>query len=537
MKTRLQGLAASLVIAAGLALPAAAQTVLRVSEGDTGSIDPHRAAIIADQVLAFNLYDTLVFPSMDGKSTEMKPFLAESVDISPDGLAYTVKLRQGVKFHSGNVMTADDVVFSMNRMLALRTGSSFLFDDWVKSSVAKDPQTVVFTLVAPYAVFYSALARLPIVDSKTVMANKQPGNFGEFGDYGQAWLGTHSAGTGAYQTTYHKNDERSEMKKFPDYFLGVSPKAPDIVRLYFGQKDAAVVALFSRGELDIASSFYSAETKKQLLAQKNTQLVSEPGVTMFFMKPNTRRAPFDDVHCRRAFGYALDYDAMISIEQISPEEKGAIYAKGPMPSSHPGFDPTMPPIRRDMAKAREELAKCQYKPGSHRILITWITRVAKEQRLALIAQQNWKELGFESDIEPRVWANWVQQIQKPETAPHIGQVYTFARIPDADAYLYNIFHSSRHGQFSASEYFADKQVDEMLDKARSMNPGAEREALYKQIMRRLEDLKATFTGYESSNTYVKRTTFTWPNLEKENMNAGMIGGNHLFRLMEMKTGG
>ncbi len=535
MSRILWGIAASLMVAT--ATPADAQTAIRFAEGDTGTIDPHRATVIADQILSFNLYDPLVFPALDGKSTAMKPHLAESIAIDPSGLVYTAKLRRDVKFHSGNPMTADDVVYSMNRMLALKTGNSFLFDGWIKSSVAKDPHTVAFTVERPYAAFSTALVRLAIVDSKTLIANKQPGNHGEFGDYGVAWLNSNAAGTGAYQAVSHKADERTEMKKFPDYFLGVPAKAPDIVRMYYGQKDAAVVARFSRGELDIISSFATAETKRQVLAMPGTSAVKEPGVANFFMKPNHTKPPFDDLHCRRAFAYALDYDAMLSIERIAPGVEGAIYAKGPMPSSHPGFDPTMPDIKRDMAKARAELAQCKHKPGSHRILITWITAVPKEQRIALIAQQNWKELGFESDIESRVWANWTQQAAKPETTPTIGQVYTFARIPDPDSYLFNIFHSSRHGQFSASEYFADKEIDQMLEQGRSMNPGPEREQLYRKVMHRLEDLKATFTGYESMNTYVKRNNFSWPNLEQPNMNTGMIGGNHIFRLMEMKTGG
>ncbi|MDP6804113.1 MAG: ABC transporter substrate-binding protein [Rhodospirillales bacterium] len=518
-------------------ISAQAETVLRIGEGSIGRLDPHEATLVADSILMYNVYDTLVFPSLDGKSTEMKPHLAESIEVNESGTVFTVKLRPNVKFHSGNTLSSEDVKFSMNRIIELNTGFSYMFDGWVKSVDTPDPLTAVINLTNPYGTFYSALARLSIIDSKTVLAHLGKGDFGDLGDYGLDWTRKNSAGTGAYKARYHNTQERSELVKFDDYFLGIPDKAPDLVRLQYGQTDPTVIALFERGEMDIARSFIASETKKQLLSVKGVTIASEPGIAMLFMKPNVTKPPFDDVNCRKGFAYALDYEAMMLQEHVTDKIRGAIPAKSPMPSSHPGFDPTMPPIKQDMAKAKEFMAKCKYKPGSHKIQITWISTVAKEERFALIAQVNWKELGWESYVEPIVWAHWTQKVRGGAgTAPMIGQVYTFARIPDADAYLYNIFHSSRHGQYSASEFFADDQVDEMLDKARTMLPSSKRDALYAKILRRVQDLQATFTGFEVINTYPRSDRFSWPNMEKPNMNTGLMGGNHIFRLMEMKGG-
>ncbi len=118
---------------------AATPTTLRLGESDFGDIDPHQGSTLADSILMYNIYDMLVFPSLDGKTTEMRPHLAQSIDIDATGTVYTVKLRPNVKFHSGNVMTADDVVFSVNRMLALNKGYSSLFTGWIKSAQVKDP--------------------------------------------------------------------------------------------------------------------------------------------------------------------------------------------------------------------------------------------------------------------------------------------------------------------------------------------------------------------------------------------------------------
>ena len=102
---------------------------LRIDESAPGQIDPAKATDFAGSVLMFNLYDTLVTPS-EGKPG-LSPHLATSWTI--DGNDYTFKLRDDVKFHSGNPLTADDVVYSFNRMVALGQGYSSLYVDRVTS--------------------------------------------------------------------------------------------------------------------------------------------------------------------------------------------------------------------------------------------------------------------------------------------------------------------------------------------------------------------------------------------------------------------
>ena len=538
MKRILAGIAAGVLFAAAFAVGAArAETTLRVGEADHGDIDPHQGTLFADSILTFNIYDTLVFPSMDGKSTEMKPHLAEKIESDASGLNYTVTLRPNVKFHSGNVMTAEDVVFSMERMIAINKGYSYLFTATVKSTVAKDPRTVVFTLKEPNASFYASLVRFGIVDKKTVLANKRPGNHGDNGDYGVDWVLKNGAGTGAYQVISHSRTERTELRKFKDYFLGVSPKAPDVVRFSYSQPDLVVLTLFRQGEMDLVRPLIQPETKMELLKVKGVTLVPESGVQQFFLKMNNTKKPVDDVHCRKALALSIDYETRHALENVG-DLKGAKPAKGPLLETHPGFDPNWAPYaKRDMAAAKAELAQCKYKPGDHRLQIVWMATNRKTERLALMMQQNWEELGFKADIESRIWAHFTEQVAKPDSAPMIVPVYVSTPIPDPDSYLYQTYHSSRHGQWLSAEYFKDAEVDAMLDKGRTMPGGAERIELYKKVATRIRDLQPAIFGFQQVNLVPKRDTFMWPNLEKPNMNTGIQGGNHLFRLMEMKTPG
>ena len=173
MKSLLKPLAAALIAATSLtgiaviaASPAAAETVLRLDEVAVGELDPAKATDYADSILMFNVYDTLVLSKQGGAG--VVPHLAESWET--DGKTYTFKLRTDVKFQSGNPLTADDVVFSLDRMKAIGQGLSYLFAN-VEKAEAVDAGTVKFTLSSPYSPFVSALLRLPIVDKKLVMEN------------------------------------------------------------------------------------------------------------------------------------------------------------------------------------------------------------------------------------------------------------------------------------------------------------------------------------------------------------------------------
>ena len=126
----LKPLAAALIAATSLtaiaaiaASPAAAETVLRLDEVAVGELDPAKATDYADSILMFNVYDTLVLSKQGGAG--VVPHLAESWET--DGKTYTFKLRTDVKFQSGNPLTADDVVFSLDRMKKIGQGLSYLF--------------------------------------------------------------------------------------------------------------------------------------------------------------------------------------------------------------------------------------------------------------------------------------------------------------------------------------------------------------------------------------------------------------------------
>src|SRR5262249_10604088 len=190
---------AALVTAAGagLTLPAHAGTSRFVfaNESDYDTVDPHAAFDVGRVAVRLNLYDGLM--RWQKNPAVLEPWAAESHAISPDGLRYTFKLRRGIKFHDGTELKAQDVVYSLDRILAVGKGAASLFKTMVDAGAAKalDDYTVEVTLKKPSAIFLSIVPEIHIVNAALVKKNEAAG------DWGQAWLSKNCAGSGAYKLT------------------------------------------------------------------------------------------------------------------------------------------------------------------------------------------------------------------------------------------------------------------------------------------------------------------------------------------------
>ena len=527
MKTMLKGAASALALAALLAAaPLAAQTVLRLDEVAVGELDPAKASDYADSILMFNAYDTLVLPIQGGPG--MAPHLAESWTV--DGNTYTFTLRDGVTFASGNPLTADDVVFSLERMRALGAGNSYLFAG-VQSATAVDARTVQITLAEPYAPFIASLVRLPIIDKVTVMANLGEGE-GEMGDWGQAYLSANSAGTGAYVVTSHNPQEETVLAKNATYFLGVSETAPDEVRLRYGLEPATVRAMIGTGEHDISSQWLPPEVMGAL-AGEGAQFLSETGTGAFFIKLNTQKAPLDDVHCRRALALAFDYDTARAITQITDGVATSRPATGAIPVGMFGANPPEMAMTRDMAAAQAELAQCAYNPADYTVELSWVAEVAIEERFALLMQQSFAELGFNTEIVRVPWVLFTERVVSPETTPHVSQVFVTAVTGDPDTLLYPMYHSSAAGTWQSPEYLNDAEVDRLLTEGRTAADDAGRQAAYAALNARLMELATTIYAYDMNAVFAASNRVSVPAMADPAQAFGLDAIGFTFRLMSM----
>ncbi|MEX0409353.1 ABC transporter substrate-binding protein [Aquibium sp. LZ166] len=530
MNTTARPLAAALLAATMLTpmmvAQASAQTVLRLDEVAVGELDPGKATDYADSILMFNVYDTLVLPVQGGPG--YAPHLAESWEA--DGTDFVFKLRDHVKFQSGNPLTAEDVVFSFDRMKELGQGLSFVFDK-VESAEVVDEHTVRFNLTEAYSPFVASLVRLPIVDKKLVMENLGEGE-GEMKDWGQAYLSGNSAGTGAYTVVSHNPQQETVMEKNPDYFLGVPEVAPDQVRLRYGLEAATVRTLIAQGEHDISSQWLPPEVLKSLAAD-GAQILTETGGGAFYIKMNTQKPPLDDVNCRMALAKAYDYAAGITMVAVTDDVAQGSPSTGAVPVGMFGANPAEDVLKRDLEAAKQHLADCKYSPDDFTLELSWIGEVPIEERFALLMQANFAELGIKSEIRKVPWALYTEQVAKPENTPNISQIFVNAVTGDPDTLLYPMYHSSVAGTWQSPEYLKDDKVDELLAEGRTVTDPAEREATYAELNDRLMEIAPTIYGYDRQSLFAASNRVKAPALSDPEKAFGLDGMGFSFRLMEM----
>ncbi len=488
----------------------ASSKVLRVTFSWPNRIDPAVGNDYASSSSMINLYDTLVFPNAEGL---VDPWLAEKWETSEDGLTWTFHLRQGVKFHSGNPVKAGDVVFSYNRLQTIGEGFAYLVTSGVESVTAPDDATVVFTLSNPSALFLPSLVRLFVLEEALVRENiKADGPYGEFGDFAKEWLQTHDAGSGPYKVKEFPLEQYLLMEKNADWWGKFAEGAPEEVR-FIGTTEAATIrSMLQNKELEISDQWQSFEAYQALEKIDGLKVAALPSLTSFYYMVNNRMAPTDDVHCRRAINYAFDYDTAVSLEW--PGTKQMV---GPVPAMVAGHDPNVLTYKRDLDKAKEELAQCKYAKdiANYPIKLQWVAEVPDEEKWALLFQSNMAEIGMKVDISKVPWLSLVENTSKLETSPSIATIYVSADLPEAGLMLKQRYHSSTTGTWQQVEWLQDAELDAAIDDALGTIDNQERFAKYAPIQEKLAENAVSLWIYDQVEKHAYRTCVTWPAVNEE----------------------
>jgi len=442
----------------------AAKNILTMScNQEFGTIDPQRGTDWTESMAMVNIYDALVFPSSTGK---MEPKLAKSWKASPDGLTYTFTLKKGVKFHDGSELTADDVVFSMNRALALKEGYSWLWADVLKKVTADGPYKVTFYLKKPFAPFVSTLAWLFIANKDLILAHKRPGKFGKFGDYGEHWLSTtttEDAGSGPYMLKSWDRGREIVFKRFPDYFEGWphGNKSIDEVHVILITEAATVKTMLRKGELTLVEHWRTYSDYQEMNSYPNAHVISFISPEELSFKLNTKKPPTDDIHIRRMLAWAFDYKSVL--EELEP---GSGVARGPVPAVIPGHNPRVFKYYMNLDKAREEMKKSKYYPNIPPIELVLPTGIENRRKMALRLKENLTKLGVKLNIHMETWGRMTDLATTVETTPNIMVISVSANYPDPDTYLYCMYHSKAAGTWMSTEWLQNPFIDELIDKER-----------------------------------------------------------------------
>lgn len=349
-------------------------------------LDPTSAAAGAiDSVLYSNVFEGLTRFTGDGA---IVPGLAESWEISDDGLTYTFTLRSGVTFHDGTTMDADDVKFSLDRILAEDSANAQKALYAAISSVTVDgPQTVTITLSEPNGnmLFNLAWGDAVIVAPESIEDIKQT-----------------PIGTGPFKFDLWNQGDRIEMSSYDGYW-GTAPALDKATFKFISDPTAAFAAVMAE-DVDVFSGFPAPENLPQFEADPRFQVLvgSTEGETI--LSTNNKQAPFDDVRVRQAVAHAIDRQAIID---------GAMFGYGTPIGTH--FAPHNPAYvdftgssAFDPAKARALLAEAGLPDGFETTLHLPPPSYARRGGEIIAAQL--AEVGIIAEIINVEWAQWLETV-------------------------------------------------------------------------------------------------------------------------------
>jgi peptide/nickel transport system substrate-binding protein len=499
---------ALVVVAAMLASAGVAGAQPRVPNPDTlfygvywepVDLDPHAITDFGSMWMLDNTYDTLVrYKTREERgrvvgTAEVQPHLAESVEVSPDGKLYTFRLRRGVKFHSGDELTADAVKYSINRMLTIGLGPSTLIREYIdtNSTEVVDRSTVRIKLNKPAPFFLQLLAATntgAIVNPKTVEAQGgiQPGKHNE-------WMSRNTDGTGPFKWGPWKAGESFELIANPDYWQG----APKLRRIVFRiiRDNSTQLLLLLRGELDIVYRL-PPDMTQQLIGNPDIVINREGGIGLHQVYMNNKLKPFDNQKVRQAMLYAIDPYAINRTAAFG----FATVAKSAIPPALEGYTPDLWPYKIDLDKAKSLLTEAGY-PNGFKTEIYFNAGNTEREQTAIAVQARLKKIGVEAEVRQIPWPTFVQNFQE-------GKMPMFAlsglALPIVEQYMINNFHSKSHGARGNYSFYTNHEVDGVINQLLVTQDPARRRQMIRRIQQVVIDEAPSAWIYTSMLLYAQR---------------------------------
>jgi len=437
---------------------------------DPGTLDPARISGIFGRSVAQQIFDGLV--EFDSTLT-IVPALAQYWKASRDGLNWTFTLRKGVRFHNGREVTADDVVFSLTRLLdpKVKSAAADLFanihgaldfregrEATVRGITAVDASTVRVVLDEAHVPFVSMLA---IGHAKIVprdLVTQQGDAFGAA-----------PVGTGPFRFERWERRKEIVLAANAGYFGG-APRLDRIVyRIFPDERSDAMFDEFRRGRLE--DSPVPMQDYPRVLASTPGIHVKRPMFSVRFLGLNTRVKPLADPRVRQALIYAIDREAI-----VQEATRGRfVLARGILPPGTLGYNPRLRGYEHDPARARELLAQAGYPEGRGLPPLTiWSTVKLEPEHPRIVRALD--AVGVRAEFKYVTdWPQFSRMLAEGQFP--VFQYAWFADVPDPDNFLFKLFHSKSPRNYTG---YSNPQLDALLQRARNESDGQRRVDLYRR---------------------------------------------------------
>jgi peptide/nickel transport system substrate-binding protein len=435
---------------------------------DPVGLDPHLTTATATRNMMENVYDTLVMLDSSG---QIVPGLAESWESSEDGRTWTFNLREGVTFHNGDPFTANDVVFSINRIKDPEVASPRAGDFAVVDSVeATDDLTVVFNLSQPFSPLLTKLAfSTNVIVSEAVIT--------EHGDAQDVVVGT-----GPFRFVEYIPQTRLVLTRFDD-FWGVDDEGNQLpyldgITFTFFPDPAARTTAIQTGSVDWVE-YVSAADVTLLQADPNVEVVGGLSANFRAIYMNTTVEPFTDARVRQAVAHAVDEQSVIDLALFGT---GGVLAEGTtIPAGNFYAIEANPFTGRDLERARELLAEAGFPEGfEFELYVTSTYDFLRDP--AEVIQANLADVGIRANIRTEDWSVYLPAVFEGNyTATILGT----SGQADPDDFLFSQFHSSSASNLTG---ISDPELDALLEQGRALSDPEERREIYLAAQARLLEL-------------------------------------------------
>jgi peptide/nickel transport system substrate-binding protein len=415
------------------------------------------------------MYETLVAMTDDGQG--VKPWLAESYEMSPDHLTCTLKLRSGVKFHNGQPLTSADVKFSIDESSKTKGGWEFI-NSAIKKVETPDDLTVVVTTKYPWA---PLLADLSCPNNGII-----PKDYG--GKTAQAFYQAPVA-TGPFMWDNWQKGSSLRLKKNPAYWQPGKPSVDTVTWKVVPDSNARALQIQGgQAQINEAPPFSSIS---QLKNTPNVKVNLFPSTRTDYILMNQTKKPYQDVHVRRAISYAIDRQALV---------KNILFGNGTPANSFmmptvPYYDKNTPGLQYDMVKARQEMAQSSV-PNGFTTTFLAMSGDSVDAAIAQVLQASLKELGITmkiQNVDPSAQHDLTTKLQY-----EIAHSYWTMDLADPDE-LAQYALDPESGGHSFNTGMDDPALIDLVRKAQREFDKTKRQDLYNQVQAKAAE--SAFLGF------------------------------------------
>lgn len=434
---------------------------------DIPGLDPHGSAANTTFRVIYLMYDRLV--TYEGASTEPTPMLAESWDISDDGLEYTFHLVEDAKFHDGSPVTAEAVQYSFTRAIDVGKSAAGIFSKVIDKDSFEviDDHTIKITLKEPFAPFISTLGTA----FGNIINPALEENHGD--DLGESFLAEAEMGSGPYVLESWDRGETLVMKANPDYW-GEAPTM-ETVNIRFITEASTSRLMLEKGEIDlIDNTVISPEVLEQMKGTEGIEVMEADSYQIDYMPMNTEKGALADPKVRQAIAHSINYDALLESVYLGQAER----IGGAVPQGMFGFSEDAKLYEYDLDKAKQLLKEAGHESG-----LTLEIAISEDNEVrsntALLLQSDLEKVGVTLNIKTYAWPTFLDLVT---TGKHdFGLVSWTPDYPDPDYNLWYFAHSSSKGPGFNLAFYENSEVDALLEEARTSTDEALREKNYMEI--------------------------------------------------------